>query len=112
MSNGSWRLSRGLLYGLLVSLLPAGFSSALFATDHLEQIKQCGVLLWGADAEGGAPYVYPDPRGETVVLIGPSGCGKSTFLRCLNQLEIADAGRITIDGVTLRPQETDAISLA
>jgi len=40
-------------------------------------------------------------RGETVVLIGPSGCGKSTFLRCLNQLEIADAGRITIDGVTL-----------
>ena len=40
-------------------------------------------------------------RGEAVVLIGPSGCGKSTFLRCLNQLEIADAGRITIDGVTV-----------
>jgi ABC-type polar amino acid transport system ATPase subunit len=40
-------------------------------------------------------------RGEAVVLIGPSGCGKSTFLRCLNQLEIADSGRITIDGVTV-----------
>src|SRR5688572_6231213 len=40
-------------------------------------------------------------RGEAVVLIGPSGCGKSTFLRCLNQLEIADAGRITIGGVTV-----------
>ena len=40
-------------------------------------------------------------RAEIVVLIGPSGCGKSTFLRCLNQLEIADSGRITIDGVTL-----------
>ena len=40
-------------------------------------------------------------RGEAVVLIGPSGCGKSTFLRCLNQLEIADSGRITIDGVTI-----------
>src|SRR5215475_5407676 len=39
--------------------------------------------------------------GEAVVLIGPSGCGKSTFLRCLNQLEIADSGRITIDGVTI-----------
>lgn len=38
---------------------------------------------------------------EAVVLIGPSGCGKSTFLRCLNQLEPHDAGRITIDGVTL-----------
>ncbi len=38
---------------------------------------------------------------ETVVLIGPSGCGKTTFLRCLNQLEIPDAGRITIDNVTV-----------
>jgi ABC-type polar amino acid transport system ATPase subunit len=35
------------------------------------------------------------------VLIGPSGCGKSTFLRCLNQLEIPDSGRIPIDGVTV-----------
>src|SRR5690349_3509951 len=41
-------------------------------------------------------------RGEAVVLIGPSGCGKSTFLRCLNQLEIADAGRITIGDVTIQ----------
>jgi cystine transport system ATP-binding protein len=40
-------------------------------------------------------------RGEAVVLIGPSGCGKSTFLRCLNQLEMPDAGRITIGGVTV-----------
>ena len=40
-------------------------------------------------------------RGEAVVLIGPSGCGKSTFLRCLNQLEIAQAGRITIDGISV-----------
>ncbi len=40
-------------------------------------------------------------KGEAVVLIGPSGCGKSTFLRCLNQLELPDSGRITIDGVTV-----------
>jgi ABC-type polar amino acid transport system ATPase subunit len=40
-------------------------------------------------------------RGEAVVLIGPSGCGKSTFLRCLNQLEMPDGGRITIGGVTI-----------
>ena len=44
---------------------------------------------------------HEQARGEAVVLIGPSGCGKSTFLRCLNLLEIADAGRITIDSVTL-----------
>lgn len=30
--------------------------------DHLDQIRQRGVLRWGADAEGGAPYVYPDPQ--------------------------------------------------
>lgn len=35
-------------------------------------------------------------RGEDLVIIGPSGCGKSTFLRCLNQLETIDSGRITI----------------
>src|SRR5882672_8911108 len=40
-------------------------------------------------------------KGEAIVLIGPSGCGKSTFLRCLNQLEIPDSGRITIDDVTI-----------
>src|SRR2546430_16187883 len=39
-------------------------------------------------------------RGEAVVLIGPSGCGKSTFLRCLNQMEVIDSGRITIAGLT------------
>ena len=44
---------------------------------------------------------HAQDRGESVVLIGPSGCGKSTFLRCLNQLELPDSGRITIDGVTL-----------
>jgi ABC-type polar amino acid transport system ATPase subunit len=48
-------------------------------------------------------------QGQAVVIIGPSGCGKSTFLRCLNQLELADAGRITIDSVTIeggRPPRT------
>jgi len=44
---------------------------------------------------------HTQQRGEAVVVIGPSGCGKSTFLRCLNRLELPDAGRITIDGVTI-----------
>jgi polar amino acid transport system ATP-binding protein len=46
---------------------------------------------------------HAQPKGETVVLIGPSGCGKSTFLRCLNQLESIDSGRISIGGITLAP---------
>ena len=35
--------------------------------------------------------------GEVVVLLGPSGSGKTTFLRCINQLETIDAGRIWVD---------------
>ena len=37
-------------------------------------------------------------RGEVVVLLGPSGSGKTTFLRCINQLEDIDGGRIWVDG--------------
>ncbi|GAA2017041.1 amino acid ABC transporter ATP-binding protein [Terrabacter terrae] len=37
-------------------------------------------------------------RGEVVCLLGPSGSGKTTFLRCINQLEQIDGGRIWVDG--------------
>lgn len=39
-------------------------------------------------------------QGKVVVVIGPSGSGKTTLLRCLNILEVASAGSITIDGQT------------
>ena len=42
-------------------------------------------------------------RGEAIVIIGPSGCGKSTFLRCLNQMESFDSGKITIGKITVEP---------
>ncbi|CCQ89539.1 Amino acid ABC transporter, fused permease and periplasmic binding protein [Nitrospina gracilis 3/211] len=32
------------------------------ATGTLDTVREQGVLLWGADAEGGAPYVFPDPE--------------------------------------------------
>ncbi|MFA5536238.1 MAG: amino acid ABC transporter ATP-binding protein [Bacillota bacterium] len=38
---------------------------------------------------------------EVVVVIGPSGSGKSTFLRCLNRLEEATAGRVILDGIEI-----------
>ena len=44
---------------------------------------------------------WTQEKGELAVIIGPSGCGKSTFLRCLNQLETFDSGRIVIDGIEL-----------
>ena len=46
-------------------------------------------------------------EGEVVVVIGPSGSGKSTFLRCLNQLEVATAGSIIIDGKNITDKNTD-----
>lgn len=39
--------------------------------------------------------------GEIVSIIGPSGTGKTTLLRCINYLEKADQGNITIDEVTV-----------
>lgn len=46
--------------------------------------------LCGVDLEVG--------RGEVVCIIGPSGCGKSTLLRCINGLQLPDAGRCRVDG--------------
>lgn len=36
--------------------------------------------------------------GEFVTLLGPSGCGKTTVLRLISGFELADAGRILLDG--------------
>src|SRR5437764_14017990 len=65
----------------------------MIAVEKLVKSYHANRVLHGID--------HQQERGQAVVLIGPSGCGKSTFLRCLNQLEIADSGRITIDGVTI-----------
>ena len=54
-------------------------------------------VLKGIDME-----VHP---GEVVVLIGVSGSGKSTFLRCLNFLELANEGVITIDGKAINQKK-------
>jgi len=37
-------------------------------------------------------------KGEVVCVIGPSGSGKSTLLRCINRLEEATDGKISVDG--------------
>ena len=46
-------------------------------------------------------------QGEVVFIFGPSGGGKSTFLRCINQLEKVDRGRIVIDGVCVTDKQVD-----
>ena len=40
-------------------------------------------------------------RGEILSIIGSSGSGKTTLLRCLNFLEIADSGTISVNGEVL-----------
>lgn len=40
-------------------------------------------------------------NGEIVTIIGPSGTGKTTLLRCVNFLEHAEKGKITIDDVSV-----------
>ncbi|MBQ9992921.1 MAG: amino acid ABC transporter ATP-binding protein [Firmicutes bacterium] len=37
-------------------------------------------------------------KGEVLAIIGSSGSGKTTLLRCLNFLETADGGQITVSG--------------
>ena len=43
-------------------LLTVFAAAQIVHADTLQRIKQDGVLKWGADAEGGAPYVFPDPN--------------------------------------------------
>ena len=46
-------------------------------------------------------------RGEKIVICGPSGSGKSTLVRCINQLETHQRGRIVVDGTELSDRLAD-----
>src|SRR5262245_50075169 len=45
-------------------------------------------------------------QGEVAALIGPSGGGKSTLLRCINGLEMFQAGEVRVNEITLAPGKT------
>ncbi len=44
-------------------------------------------------------------KGDVIAVIGPSGCGKSTFLRCLNFLEMPNAGEIRFENEVIYKNE-------
>lgn len=46
-------------------------------------------------------------EGNVLSIIGSSGSGKTTLLRCINFLETADKGKITVDGDVIFDSETD-----
>ncbi len=55
------KLIRGLslftaLSVLLLMVVPS------YGANSIEKIQNRGYLLWGSDAEGGAPYIFPDPK--------------------------------------------------
>lgn len=47
-------------------------------------------------------------KGQVIALIGRSGSGKSTILRCINGLEVLDAGSVEFAGQVLRPQARES----
>ena len=48
---------------------------------------------------------------NVLAIIGSSGSGKTTLLRCINMLETADSGSITVDGgVVFDGSNTDKLS--
>jgi len=49
---------------VLASLFFCFVPALSFAAQNspVQKIKERGVLLWGSDSEGGAPYVFPDPK--------------------------------------------------
>jgi L-cystine transport system ATP-binding protein len=53
-------------------------------------------------------------KGDVVTILGPSGSGKTTFLRCINFLEKADEGEVSIDQFTVqcqKPNRKDILTL-
>lgn len=54
-------VSSAVFLGCLIAFAFALFPSGVRA-DTLDAVKKRGYLLWGSDAEGGAPYVFPDPK--------------------------------------------------
>ena len=57
-----------------------------------------GVNKWYADFHALKDIDLSVDRGERIVICGPSGSGKSTLIRCINQLESIQKGRIVVDG--------------
>ncbi|TBW23038.1 amino acid ABC transporter ATP-binding protein [Arcanobacterium bovis] len=49
------------------------------------------------------------PAGSVCTILGPSGSGKSTILRCINQLESIQAGRIFVDGELMGYAEKNGV---
>jgi polar amino acid transport system substrate-binding protein len=57
-----------LLFLSVVFLLLFLSSSSRSGSDAAAKVRERGTLLWGGDAEGGAPYVFPDSKNVDVLV--------------------------------------------
>lgn len=78
------------------------------STQSLSVLKTAAVQIEDVSKWFGAFQALRDVNlkvavGERVVVCGPSGSGKSTLIRCINQLETHQKGRIVVNGTELRP---------
>ncbi len=92
-----WQSSRG---GAEVQVA-AIETPVLLATERLAKDYRQGGGLFGGSGRAVRALAAVDlvlRRGETLAIVGESGCGKSTFARLLSGLEVASAGRVTLDG--------------
>jgi polar amino acid transport system ATP-binding protein len=49
--------------------------------------------------------------GERIAILGASGSGKSTLLRCLNFMEMPDAGTVTLDDQVIGRRESELVKV-
>jgi len=64
-------------------------------------VRMEGVDKWYGSFQALKDIDLTVASGERIVICGPSGSGKSTLIRCINQLEVIQKGRIVVDGIDL-----------
>lgn len=64
-------------------------------------VQMLGLSKWFGTFQALRAIDLTIEKGERVVICGPSGSGKSTLIRCINGLEQAEQGKLTVDGVPL-----------
>jgi polar amino acid transport system ATP-binding protein len=64
-------------------------------------VRMEGVQKWYGAFQALKDIELEVAAGERIVVCGPSGSGKSTLIRCINQLEAVQGGRIFVDGIEL-----------
>lgn len=61
-------MNQAWLPAALAALVLVGTGATAAGADQLDEIRRTKVLRWGADAEGGAPYVFLDPHDKSKLI--------------------------------------------